>query len=36
MIPNAEAVIIPKAGHFVSFEKAPEVNAEIKRFLSAE
>jgi pimeloyl-ACP methyl ester carboxylesterase len=36
MIPNAEAVIIPKAGHFVSFEKASEVNAEIKRFLSEE
>ncbi len=34
MIPNAEAVIVPRAGHFVSFEKAPEVNAEIKRFLS--
>jgi len=36
MIPNSEAVIIPKAGHFVSFEKAAEVNAEIKRFLSEE
>jgi len=36
MIPNSEAVIIPKAGHFVTFEKAPEVNAEIQRFLSVD
>ncbi len=36
MIPNAKAVIIPKAGHFVSFEKASEVNAEILKFLSVD
>ena len=32
-ISNLEVVLINKAGHFVNFEKATEVNEEIIKFL---
>ena len=33
-IPNARAVVVNKAGHFVMFEQAEKVNEEIRGFLS--
>ncbi len=35
-IPNSELVIIPKAGHFVQFEKPREFNSAVKSFLGRE
>ena len=32
-LPNSKLVMVPKAGHFVQFEKADEVNNAIKAFL---
>lgn len=32
-LPNSTLVLIPKAGHFVQFEKADEFNAAVKDFL---
>jgi pimeloyl-ACP methyl ester carboxylesterase len=34
LIPNSRMVMIPKAGHFVHFEQAEQVNQELTRFLA--